>query len=313
MNTRILANLIFIPLYCSSAALASQFTAPLDIFGVEVGNTYTSEGTDLEGSYTSESVVTSIDPSTFPTTTYIIEVNGNGETDRAWYETTPGEIKLWGIQEVATGEFISFSAGLVEAWFPMQAGDQRYSYATAEMNLYPGIFLNTSLTADVLTKEAVALGFDTLEAFKVLYQLRVWGYGEDETETFYQWVVPYLGVVQAQDAEGLDKLTSFAIGGGTITKDTDTDGDGLKDYQELIVYNTNRIDSDTDHDGYSDYREIRDGSDPLDKNSVPFCPGDFTNDGDVDGDDLSAFLPGSIGLNLEELATDFGRTDCPGN
>ena len=214
----------------------------LDLFGLEVGNLWTYQGIDQGISYTEESEVISIDQTTFPTTTYIVESNANGETFKAWYEKTPGELKLWGIQEVATGEFIRFSAGLVEAWYPMQVGDQRYSYATVESNFYPGIILNTSLTADVLAKEPVTLSFGELEAYKIRFRLRLWGYGEDETDTYYQWAVPYLGWVKYQDAEYLYELTAFAIGGGTITQETDTDDDGLKDYEELI-YNTDRLDS----------------------------------------------------------------------
>jgi hypothetical protein len=270
MKIKIIINLILAHIFCSSAALSVAYTSPPDAFSIEVGNAFTFQGTNQGGSYTSDSEVTSIDLTTFPTTTYVIENRENGETYRGWYEKTPGELKLWGTQEVSSGEFLRFSAGLVDGWYPMQVGDQRYTYATAEINLYPGIILNTSLTADVLAKEPLILDFDTFEAFKVRYKFRIWGYGEDETDTFYQWVVPYLGVVKYQDAEELEKLTSFAIGGGTITEETDNDGDGLKDYQELIMYNTDRLDADTDDDGFTDGDEVNThGTDPNDPNSHP--------------------------------------------
>ena len=125
-------------------------------------------------------------------------------------------------------------------------------------------------TAVVLAKEPVVLDFDTLEAFKVRYQLRYWGYGIDETDTFYQWVTPYLSAVKYQDAESQGILTSFAIGGGTITGETDTDGDGLKDYQEPIIYNTSRLSADTDGDRFSDGDEVNiHGTDPNDPDSHP--------------------------------------------
>ena len=267
-------TIIFIPIFAlicfANAGLAAGDASSPDIFGIEVGNVFISQETDQGGSYTSTSEVISIDQTTFPKSTYIVESRGNGETFQGWVEKTTGELRLWGELEVATGEFLRFSSGLLEAWYPMRVGERRYSSATAELNIYPGILLNTSLTVDVLAKEPVVLDFDTLEAFKVRYQLRYWGYGIDETDTFYQWVTPYLGAVKYQDAESQEILTSFAIGGGTITGETDTDGDGLKDYQELIIYNTSRLSADTDGDRFSDGDEVNiHGTDPNDPDSHP--------------------------------------------
>ena len=59
------------------------------------------------------------------------------------------------------------------------------------------------------------------------------------------------------------KLTSFAIGGGTITQETDVDGEGLKDYKELLVHNTNWQNVDTDHDSMPDGWEILFGLNSL--------------------------------------------------
>ena len=51
---------------------------PLDIFGVQVGNVLTYQGTYPGGSYASESEVTLIDQTTFPTTTHVIEYSVDG-------------------------------------------------------------------------------------------------------------------------------------------------------------------------------------------------------------------------------------------
>ena len=110
----------------------------------------------------------------------------------------------------------------------MQVGDQRYSYGTAKDNLYPGIVINISLTADVLAKEFIVLEFDRLEAFKVRSQLRLWNADYDEIDTSYSWVVPYLGEVKYQDDTSQEILSNFSIAGGSITEMTDFDIDGLK-------------------------------------------------------------------------------------
>lgn len=45
-------------------------------------------------------------------------------------------------------------------------------------------------------------------------------------------------------------------------KTTDTDGDGLSDFDELYIYNTSPYLTDSDSDGYSDKQEIDQGYDP---------------------------------------------------
>jgi hypothetical protein len=202
-----------------------------DIFGLATGNLWTYQGNP----HTLVKEVVSLDKITFRKTnyTYIVEDRENGETYKGWYEKTPGELKLWGTKEEATGQFLRFSAGLLEAWYPMQVGDQRYSDATIS-----DFAVNISLTADVLAKESMILVFGTLDAFKIRYQLRVWDGGIDQTDIFYQWIVPYLGSVKNQDAGEIEKLTSFAIGGGAITPTSDADGDGLRDWEEIIIYGT---------------------------------------------------------------------------
>ena len=45
-------------------------------------------------------------------------------------------------------------------------------------------------------------------------------------------------------------------------KSSDTDGDGLWDYDELYQYNTSPYLADSDSDGYNDKEEIESGNDP---------------------------------------------------
>ena len=224
------------------------------------------------GTYIYQVETTSIDTTTFsPTTTSVIEYTMDGfAVGKDWFETTfseistPSESRLWGEEDIY-GDFYRYSSGLVTAWYPMQVNDHKYSSATIDIE---GFTFNVSLTADVLIVESVDLGFDTFEAYKLRYVARIWGYGLDIQTTFYHWWVPHLGFVKYQDEGVSEVLTDFAIGGGTITQNTDTDSDGLKDYQELVIYNTDRLDSDTDNDGLSDFYEVNTyGSDPNDNDS----------------------------------------------
>ena len=58
--------------------------------------------------------------------------------------------------------------------------------------------------------------------------------------------------------------------GATFEADTrDSDEDGLSNYQELVVFNTDPTDSDSDDDGYLDGQEQTEGTDPNESNSYP--------------------------------------------
>ena len=59
-----------------------------------------------------------------------------------------------------------------------------------------------------------------------------------------------------EDYDG-DKLTNIEEKNlGTMMNEKDTDFDGLSDYEEVKVYNTNPLEVDTDNDGLSDYEEV---------------------------------------------------------
>lgn len=73
------------------------------------------------------------------------------------------------------------------------------------------------------------------------------------------------------DNDGLTNREEYEE--GTNPKKADTDGDGLKDGEEINIYYTDTLKIDTDGDGIPDGKEVRDGTDPLDpkdpgKNSI---------------------------------------------
>ena len=60
--------------------------------------------------------------------------------------------------------------------------------------------------------------------------------------------------------------------GMRLVRMIDTDGDGLSDRDETVLYGTSVTDGDTDHDGTDDGTEVRYGSDPLVPSFVPGPP-----------------------------------------
>lgn len=63
------------------------------------------------------------------------------------------------------------------------------------------------------------------------------------------------------DKDGLDDAREKEI--GTDPNNPDTDGDGLSDGDEVIIWKTNPLNPDTDGDGYPDGTEVKNGYNPL--------------------------------------------------
>jgi len=79
------------------------------------------------------------------------------------------------------------------------------------------------------------------------------------------------------DADGLTNQEEAVL--GTDSTNKDTDGDGLSDYDEVKIYNTNPNKVDTDGDGLSDYEEVKIyKTDPL--------KSDTDGDGHSDGEEV---------------------------
>jgi len=92
------------------------------------------------------------------------------------------------------------------------------------------------------------------------------------------------------DTDGLDNQTEFLNLSNPTLSDTDadgltdyqevvtwhthpvradTDGDGLSDYAEVTTHHTDPLDTDSDNDGYSDLDEVLYGGDPNDPTGLP--------------------------------------------
>ena len=98
------------------------------------------------------------------------------------------------------------------------------------------------------------------------------------------------GVSDGQEvADGTDPLDP-AIYAGAPGPDIDSDGDGLTDTDETDLYGTDPNNSDTDGDGVGDGQEVADGTDPLDPNDY-LEPGrlDSDNDGLYDDDEIDIY------------------------
>jgi parallel beta-helix repeat protein len=289
--------------------LAARTAPPLDIFGMAVDNEWVFEGTKEGNSYKVERKVT-MDTSTFPIPTYAYEIKENGVfSGKEYYQKSSDQVLLWGASIKDEGFLydLRFSSGLPVIRLPVVVGDHQYSFTTGEFTQFPGYTFNVSMDVLVMTQETVDLGFDTFEAYKVRYEMRVWGQGLDYTDTFFWWVVPYIGTVEDEDADSMVKLTSFAIGEGTITHQSDADRDGLRDYQEILKGQTDWLDGDTDDDGCLDGPELQGGRNPL----IADPEGDVNGDCGLNiADAISALR---VITGIDELGTSNKKADVNGD
>ena len=246
-----------------------------DIYGYDANNRFTYQGTEKGKPVSLE---TSVSPSTFPQATYGLINQPDGSTTSVEFYETWSSLDYWGFEDVHQYK-TTFSSGLTVAWYPLQVDEVKYSTATY---WYDGHKFKVSMDVKVLAKETLTFDFGALEAFKLRYKFRIWGHGADEESKFYQWVVPYLGVVKYEDKKSRYTLSDFSIFGGGIDTSTDADDDGLEDYLELSAYGTDWQNPDTDNDGLSDGDEIYTyGTDPLEVDS--------DGDGLTDGDEVNIY------------------------
>lgn len=141
-------------------------------------------------------------------------------------------------------------------------------------------------------------GFDTdtpkMEKNNITDGLIIAGPDEENKGTFNENQIPYSWVLKdfevnksyfkiyiklvIEDEYG-NKLTKILA----IINDKDSDGDGLSDYEEVYIYNTNPLNYDTDGDKLSDYEEINIyGTDPLNS--------DTDEDGLTDYEEMKAWV-----------------------
>lgn len=105
------------------------------------------------------------------------------------------------------------------------------------------------------------------------YEYYVLGYSPIDKDSDFDGIEDSM---EDDDHDGLTVLEEYTI--GTDQEDKDTENDGLLDGEEVKTYGTNPLLTDSDGDGISDYDEIQMGKNPLLEDS--------DGDGILDGEDL---------------------------
>ena len=158
-------------------------------------------------------------------------------------------LPIWGIVAIATLLLaLCIAAFALNSFFGERNSD---ATATAQM-------LTATLEAgNEQTRQAIAqatsdaFGTATAEAWATATAEQALLLGDDDED----------GLTQAEEAEI-----------GTDPNNPDSDGDGLKDGEEVNLYNSNPLEQDTDGDGRDDGEEVDAGSDPAVAETVTPTP-----------------------------------------
>ncbi len=233
---------------------------------------------------------------------------------RGWGYNTYGQsivpAGLTDVTAIAAGENHSMalkSDGTVVCW-----GDNQQAQSTVLSGLtgvrataagaYHNLALRTNGTvvgwgasavpAALTSVTNIAAGARHSLALKENGMIVCWG-----TNGIVQTTVPIgLTEVQSLAAGGSHSMARYACNGGLKPSNSDTDGDGLSDGDEILIYKTDPTLSDTDGDSLPDGWEVTYGFDPHDPNDDP--------NADSDGDGLTDGAEAALGTSPFMTDTD---------
>ena len=245
MRATILCSAAFFIFLFGTAATSNAAGQP-DIFGLEVGNTWTYQGTENDGRYTAHDEVVATE-SHLSRMVYVIERRERGAwRETQWLERRAGQVNLWGGTAYIDGAAYTmrFSTGLLQAWYPMNVGESKFTAATLTLEELPGYVAHASMKVEVIGKKQVALASATVTAYRIRYQMRIWGNGADKSATFIQWSVPYLGYVQYMDQDSTAILSSCSVKEKEVVQDTARADNGFKGHEEFRTCGIDRQEKD---------------------------------------------------------------------
>ena len=119
--------------------------------------------------------------------------------------------------------------------------------------------------------------------WEVLYQLDRHDPADDTSDAdgdtltaVQEWGLHTNPTISDTDSDGLDDYDETQVH-NTNPNHTDTDGEGLSDYEEVIEWFTNPLSADSDADGFNDYQEVTIfNTDPNDPNDGPVSLTSYT-------------------------------------
>lgn len=196
----------------------------------------------------------------------------------------------------------------VAGWNPylyIGAGIMHYSNKYPEENRWPSPVEVKSdgwtghfpigIGAEFALSDMVLLDFSIGGAYSTSYDLNNYDDGNNLVDAYYNVTLGLTITGEScesdKDMDGLGKCEEEKL--GTSPKNPDTDGDGLTDGEEVMVYKTNPLSADTDLDGLSDFAEIKQyKTDPL--------KADTDGDGLNDGEEVNKYKTDPLNVDTDK-------------
>jgi outer membrane protein OmpA-like peptidoglycan-associated protein len=196
----------------------------------------------------------------------------------------------------------------VAGWNPylyIGAGIMHYSNKFPEENRWPSPVEVKSdgwtghfpigIGAEFALSDMVLLDFSIGGAYSTSYDLNNYDDGNNLVDAYYNVTLGLTITGEScesdKDMDGLGKCEEEKL--GTSPKNPDTDGDGLTDGEEVMVFKTNPLSTDSDLDGLSDFAEIKQyKTDPL--------KADTDGDGLNDGEEVNKYKTDPLNVDTDK-------------
>lgn len=165
--------------------------------------------------------------------------------------------------------------------------DVTWEVSAGTLDVSEGLEVNWVLPNEENTYKITAILSDERVLEKEIKYIQVISSEDEELET----IEMTYELDGDEDGDGLTNEQEYDLGTNILYDDTD--GDGINDYEEINVYNTNPLKEDTDGDGILDLNEILLGLNP--------CDIDSDGDGILDGEENITYNASNeeLGVNIE--------------
>jgi hypothetical protein len=188
--------------------ITAEFGHYFDYFGMQAGNHLESLATYANGSTQTETDDISVaDP-------YLLDkgATGNDLLD-TWFQSLSSGLFMKKQQD-SSGDTITYSPALPLIETPLKAGARWAASSNITVNGAQG---TARVTATVSPMVLVSVSAGHFLAWPVKYILSASGQGGTSLTSFTYWFAPHIGNVRSVDPNSTTTLTTFAVGGGTVT------------------------------------------------------------------------------------------------